>query len=374
MNTIVTIHSSKPLIIEEFFSFIDIPHLVLDFMTELPTSTHWYFHREGISTTLFGISYNGKGIYEISTDNLAAYDDLKFFPYLSDSFCKFMDGRLETESIYQQMDDDWIEETIAEEIACLKATLSVTSQYFISQPIDDLSFVSLDSLYAFGVNLHSATPRIYGYIQYLMRHHLLPHLNDWNEMDIPESEEEIEVDIPQHISIGKVKSWQLDGSETYESYSQEDVDHLLALADDYRKGKPLHGVVLNDIGTIHQEGIGIAINGKEAIYWFTEAYKAGDALYAPTNLGDLYRKGCGDIKPSLAKAFEAYQLSTDPYAHYRIGQAYEEGWTGVPDIKRATEWYQRAAKEGHHLAIKRIKKEITSSVSSQTTQRGLSDT
>lgn len=354
MNTSVLIHTQQPFDFNEFKAYIEIPNLVLDFMTELPESTHWYFHREGISTTLFGISYNGKGIYEISTDNLAAYDDLKFFPYLADSFCQFIEGRLEAEAIYQQLDEEWIEETIAEEIACLKATLSVASHYFVSQPIDDLSFVSLAALHDFGVNLHSSTPRIYGYIQYLMRHHLLPHLNDWNEMPVADKEEEIEVDIPQHVSVGRVKSWQLDGSETYESYSKEDVEHLLTLADDYRNGKQLHGVVLNDIGTIHQEGVGIPVDGKEAIYWFTEAYKAGDALYAPTNLGDLYRKGYGTIKPSLAKAFEAYQLSTDPYAHYRIGQAYEEGWIGLPDVPLAMKWYRKAAEEGHHLAIKRI--------------------
>ena len=116
----------------------------------------------------------------------------------------------------------------------------------------------------------------------------------------------------------------------------------------------LSGVVLNDIGTIHQEGIGIPIDGEAAVYWFNEAYNAGDTLYAPTNLGDLYRKGCGTVKPDLKKAFEAYCLSTDPYAHYRIGQAYEEGWIGITDLTLAMKWYKQAADEGHHLAKKRL--------------------
>ena len=113
---------------------------------------------------------------------------------------------------------------------------------------------------------------------------------------------------------------------------------------------------MNDIGTIHQEGIGIPVDGESAIYWFTEAYKQGDKLYAPTNLGDLYRKGCGNVKANLKNAFTSYQLSLDPYAHYRIGQAYEEGWTGNPDIEKAMKWYHQAAQEGHHLAIKRLKR------------------
>ena len=115
--------------------------------------------------------------------------------------------------------------------------------------------------------------------------------------------------------------------------------------------------MLNDIGTLFHEGVGTKIDGEKAVFWFNEALKAGDTLYAPTNLGDLYRKGCGTVAPSLEKAFEAYKKSTDPYAHYRIGQAYEEGWTDKPDREKAMRWYERAAREGHHLAIKRLSRE-----------------
>lgn len=354
MNSIILVHSNQLLVFDDFLAYLEVPNLVLDFISEMPESIHWYFHCEGTSTTLFAINYHLQGTYEVSIDNLASYNDLKFFPYLADSLAKFLQGRLDFENIYETLNENWIEETIADEIASLKATLSILPQYFVTQPIDDFSYVSLETLKDFGVNLKSSTPRIYGYLQYLMRHHLLPTLNDWDEMETDYTDEEVEVDIPQHIPIGRVKSWQLDGSETYETYSQEDVEHLLSLADEYKKGKSLHGVVLNDIGTIYQEGIGISVNGKEAVYWFREAYKQGDKLYAPTNLGDLYRKGCGNVKPCLKKAFESYLLSTDPYAHYRIGQAYEEGWTGEYDMVKAMKWYQQAAEEGHHLAIKRM--------------------
>ena len=356
MNSTLLIHSEKTFVFEDFLSYMEIPNLVIDFTSETPDSLHWYFHREGQSTTLFALNFNREDMYEVSIDNLASYEDLKFFPYLVDSLAKFLNGKMELENIYEELNEEWIEETIAEEIANLKASLTILPQYFIAQPMDDLCYVSLDALADFGVNLHSSTPRIYGYIQYLMRNHLLPCLNDWSEMETPEeADEEMEVDVPQHVAIGRVKSWQLDGSETYETYSQEDVEHLLSLAQSYKQGKPLHGVVLNDIGTIHQEGIGTNMNGEEAIYWFKEAYKNGDNLYAPTNLGDLYRKGCGEVKPDLKLAFEAYQLSIDPYAHYRIGQAYEENWAGISDMNLAMKWYRQSAEEGHHLAIKRIK-------------------
>lgn len=356
MNTQITIHSSQPFNFQEFINYLEIPNIILDHWFEVEKdSIIWQFHREGISTTLFALSYNLQNVYTISIDNLASYEDLKFFPYLVDSLTKYLNGSTNIDHIYQQMNEDWVESTIAEEIARLKGTLTVVPHYFLTQAFDDFCYVSTDVLYPFGVNLHSSTPRIYGYIQYMLKNKLLPRFNKWDEIPIENLEEEIEVDIPQHIPIGRVKSWQLDGSETYETYSQEDIDHLLELADEYDSGLLLPGVVLNDIGTIHQEGIGMPVDGEEAIYWFTEAYEAGDTLYAPTNLGDLYRKGCGKVKPNLKKAFEAYLLSTDPYAHYRLGQAYEEGWIGTPDIRQAMKWYEQAAKEGHHLAIKRIK-------------------
>ena len=357
MNTTINIRSKESFHFQKFHEFLDIPDMVLDHHFAIPAeSTNWLFHREGKSTTLFALSYNLQDIYTISIDNLAAYEDLKFFPYLVDSLVKYLKGEMDFDNIYNRMNEDWIEETIAEEIARVKGTLTVVPCYFFSQAFNDFCYVSEKALYPFGVNLHSSTPRIYGYIQYMIKKDLLPRFNDWNELPLNNLDDEVEVDIPQHVAIGRVKSWQLDGSETYETYSQEDVDHLLTLASEYKQGKPLHGVVMNDIGTLYQEGIGIPINGENAIYWFTEAYKAGDTLYAPTNLGDLYRKGCGHVKPCLRKAFEAYQLSIDPYAHYRLGQAYEEGWIGKVDRKQAMKWYQQAAEEGHHLAIKRLKK------------------
>ena len=356
MNTTITIRSSQPLDFQEYSNMLEVPELVLDchFMVD-NASMHWQFYRKDISTTLFSITYDLLDTYIIGVDNMAAYEDLKLFPYLVDTLAKYLNADKYTAHIYTLMNEEWIENTIADEVAQLKGILSILPYYFFAQPFDDCSFVSTDALYPFGVNLHSSTPRIYGYIQYMMKNKLLPKFNNWNEIPYPEEGLDMEVDVPQHIPIGRVKSWQLDGSETYETYSQEDVDHLLKLADEYDGGMQLSGVVLNDIGTIHQEGIGMPVDGEKAVYWFTKAYEAGDTLYAPTNLGDLYRKGCSTVKPNLKKAFEAYSLSTDPYAHYRLGQAYEEGWISEPNMQLAMKWYKQAAEEGHHLAIKRIK-------------------
>ena len=61
MNTALLIHSQKTLVFEDFQAYLEIPNLVLDFISELPDSIHWYFHREGTSTTLFAINYHLQG-------------------------------------------------------------------------------------------------------------------------------------------------------------------------------------------------------------------------------------------------------------------------------------------------------------------------
>ena len=318
----------------------------------------WCFYRQGVSTTYVELLKAGDNEYYVNFDNLSSYSDYLLFPYLLDSLVKHLQGEVECcrdANFYQLYDERWAESTIAEEIAVLKGTLSMVERYYVALPLIDNAYISLDSLSDFGVGLHSSTPRIYGYVQYMMINRLLP-IGVVVDEQSDVACEEIVIDIPQHVSIGKVKSWQLDGAETYESYSKEDVGLLLQLAEEFKQGRKLHGVLLNDIGTIYQEGIGVEKDGKQAIDWFRSAYMAGDTMYAPTNLGDLYRKGCGSVMPDLKMAFDAYCKSVDPYAHYRIGQAYEEGWIGEPNIKKALFWYEKSAKEGHHLAIKRMNK------------------
>jgi TPR repeat protein len=60
------------------------------------------------------------------------------------------------------------------------------------------------------------------------------------------------------------------------------------------------------------------------------------------------------VKSNLTLALEAYMKSEDPYAWYRIGQSFEEGWTTEPDIDKAMPFYRKAAAVGHHLALKRL--------------------
>lgn len=312
------------------------------------------------STSYFVIEEVPEG-YRIMMSKLAAYKDLQLFPYLVDSLASHLEGKVDglhpDESVYSRFNEAWIESTIADGIAKLKALLVGFPCYWPNFSFGQYAYIDLNVLGKVGVTLHSATPRIYGYLQYLMQADMLPQMSEkeYNRILKKYGNKMLQINVPQHTSIGRVKSWQLDGSVTWESYSEEDVVQLLQLAKAHHLGEEVLSVVLNDLGTIHQEGIGVERDEVQAIYWFEQAIQAGDLLFAPTNLGDLYRKGGWQIEASLEKALAAYRQSEDPYAFYRIGQSYEEGWVSEPDLQKAIKWYKVASDAGHHLAQKRLR-------------------
>ena len=314
----------------------------------------WAFYREKQSVTLFMLEQT-EGAYTLSMDRLASYEDYRFLPYLLDTLSIHLTDepfRAEGKSAYLLLDEEWVADTMGEEIAYVKCFLSMGLKYYISLPIRETNvYVDNEALNSMGVCIYSSTPRLFGYITYMLRHDLLP--TD-EVVDPVEADKEIMVDVPQHRSIGTVLSWQTDGSETTESYAQEDVDLLLRIAQGYAQDKRYEGVVLNDIATIYERGIGVEQDAERAVYWYNEAIRNGDLLYAPTSLGDIYRRGLGSVAPDLRQAIAAYRQSVDPYAWYRIGQSYEEGWTDEPDLRKAMEYYQKAAAVGHHLALKRL--------------------
>lgn len=315
----------------------------------------WAFYREEHSVTLFLIE-KIDGAYVLSMDGLAAYDDYRFWPYLLDTLTRLLTHapyQEEGKTAYQQYDENWVAYTMGEVVAYLKCHLVLNKKFYISLPIQEQNlYVSHAALRAMGVCIYSSTPRIFGYIHYMLNHQLLPYDEVVEDLMIDE-----EVDVPQHQSIGTVQSWQTDGAITTESYSLADTQLLLNIAHNYQCGMLDHveGVVLNDIGTIHEHGIGTPQDAQKAIYWYGEAIKHGDLLYAPTNMGDIYRKGLPPVVKDLRKAVDAYMHSTDPYAWFRIGQSYEEGWVDCPNLEKAMLYYRKAAKAGHHLAVKRLK-------------------
>lgn len=349
----VMIHSTRDFDFKEYAQLLGVKNLVLSISPEeVPDA--WGFYREGQSTTLFSIE-RGEDGYVLSMDSMASYDDYRIFPYLADTLNTYLcdcpyhstDGK----DAFLTFDEEWTAYCIGEEVAYLKCLLSIGQKYYLGLGLSDACpYITETLLNEYGVTLHSSTPRIYGYIQYMLRHGLVPEDEEWEEMEI----EDEEVDVPQHESIGIVQSWQTDGAETTESYSKDDIELLLAIGHEYEKGKHVPGVVLNDIGTVFEHGLGIEVDIPTAIKWYKEAMRQGDRYYAPTNLGDIYRRGLLDGKRDAKQALDAYHLSEDPYAWYRIGQSYEEGWVDAPDLDSAMFWFNKAAAVGHHLAIKRL--------------------
>lgn len=354
----LSVIAGRTFVFKDFLKYLDLA-IQVDAEERGEDGVCYYFHREKESTTLYAIVDEGKGELSLCMDGLASYADYKFFPYLADCLHQFLNRSpltVDGQPVFDFCNEEWMAEAIGEEIAGLKSVLSIAPRYYLTLPFRPYSYVSKEMLAEYGVSLHSSTPRIYGYIQFLMKQHRIKEATEEElASDRQLEDQEFTVDVPQHVSIGRVKSWQLDGAETWESFAEEDIRMLLELGEGFRHGKKVEGVVLNDLGTLFQEGIGVAQDGDRAAYWFREAIRLGERWYAPSNLGDLYRKGCGALAPSLTEAFKAYCVSEDPYAHYRIGQAYEEGWTGAPDMDKAMEWYRRAADERHHLAVRRLK-------------------
>ncbi|MCF0159175.1 MAG: sel1 repeat family protein [Bacteroidaceae bacterium] len=358
--------------IQEFTDFLGIDGLVMNKTTNIEHQTCYLLHRPDYSTTSFVIEEcEGKKI-NLLMDPLSSYEDYKLLPYLLDSLSQYLNGEpyviypdtdkqeeFPAQTAFQFFNEEWAQAQIGEAVAFAKCAMSLHLPFFFELPIDHYYFITESELNACGVDLHSSTSRIYGYMQYLLRNHKLPYNDDHNpigdEEEVMSDGEDQSVEVPEHISIGTVQSWQTDGCITTESFCAQDVSLLINIGQRYLSGAKVDGVVLNDLGTVFQEGIGIDKNVDVAISWYVEALRNGDHRYAPSNIGDIYRKGWSSQGIQLDKAFEAYRESDDPYAHFRIGQAFEEGWVDKPNLEQAMFWYNKAASQGHHLALKRLK-------------------
>lgn len=345
--------STLDLDLDELLKGIGSETFLLEKVTDTQEEAVWRIFRKGKSTTPYVfVHFKEENQYSLFMESLASHADYAYFADFSVVIADALRIDLQEEGIDidSLRNEDWIAESIGEEVAYLKAVLFAGYPYMFSYGNDEDYFVDNDALAQFGVSVKSSTPRIYGYVQYAIKNNLLKTCRNLSD-EYPD----IEVEVPEHKSIAKVKSWQADGSETWESYCSEDADLLLEIGRRYKNGDLVpEGVVLNDLGTLYQEGISVSKDNREAVFWFEKAIELGDTLYAPSNLGDIFRKGGGGIVKDLTKAMQAYLRGSDPYAHYRVGEAYEEGWAGSPDLLKAFEWYIKAAQEGHHLALRRI--------------------
>lgn len=139
-------------------------------------------------------------------------------------------------------------------------------------------------------------------------------------------------------------------------YDKEEVLYLLNLI----KSEPDNPVLQdadtqNDIGTFFEDGVCVEKDIDLAKFWYEQAIDNGNDL-ARSNLADIYRKGTGGTPKDLKRAFELYKACGLPYAHYRCGEFYENGWGTEVNIAEAKRYYSLAVAEGHPLALKRMRK------------------
>lgn len=110
----------------------------------------------------------------------------------------------------------------------------------------------------------------------------------------------------------------------------------------------------NSIGTFFDDGVCVEPNMEVAVYWYERAIALNNDL-ARSNLADIFRKGSRGYTKDLKRAFELYKACGLPYAHYRCGEFYENGWGVEKDLGKAKTYYMLAYNEGHALAKKKRK-------------------
>jgi hypothetical protein len=105
------------------------------------------------------------------------------------------------------------------------------------------------------------------------------------------------------------------------------------------------------LGTMYADGLGVAKDEQQAVYWWRKAAKDGDAK-APYNLALAYSDGKGVPKDDKQAAYwytkAAYFGITD--AQYNLGLMYAAGTGVAKDNKQSAYWYGKAADRGNAVA------------------------
>ena len=100
------------------------------------------------------------------------------------------------------------------------------------------------------------------------------------------------------------------------------------------------------LGRTYQEGLGQAVDYKQAAEWYGKAAAQGHRA-AQFSLGNLYFEGDGMAKDQV-KAIQLYRQSADQgydQAEFILGLSYEFGWGGLPrDRRMAIKWLDRAGR------------------------------
>lgn len=137
-------------------------------------------------------------------------------------------------------------------------------------------------------------------------------------------------------------------------FDREEVLDMLNIVAEYDDHEAFYDPdFTNNIGTFFEDGVCVEKDINQAVFWYERAVALGDDL-AKSNLADILRKGTQGYPKDLKRAFELYKSCGLPYAFYRVGEFYENGWGVEKNLELAKEYYKVAYRENHHLAIKKL--------------------
>lgn len=148
----------------------------------------------------------------------------------------------------------------------------------------------------------------------------------------------------------------VDPDNPFEDYgwSEEDIEDMLWIEENELELWQEDSDLFNNLGILYSDAVGVKRDMEKAIKYYERAIELDDDL-ARSNLGDIYRKGVGGVEKNPVKAFELYKACKLPYAYYRVGEAYENGWGVEKDEDAAKYNYLVAYKSEHPLARKKLK-------------------
>ena len=148
----------------------------------------------------------------------------------------------------------------------------------------------------------------------------------------------------------------VDPDNPFEDYgwSEEDIEDMLWIEENELELWQEDSDLFNNLGILYSDAVGVKRDMEKAIKYYERAIELDDDL-ARSNLGDIYKKGVGGVEKNPVKAFDLYKACKLPYAYYRVGEAYENGWGVESNIDAAKFNYLVSYKAGHPLARKKLK-------------------
>ncbi len=119
-----------------------------------------------------------------------------------------------------------------------------------------------------------------------------------------------------------------------------------------------HAMAQYKLGECYQNGEnGCVKNDTKALEWYQKSVAQGNGC-AQYGLGEMYQEGLGGLKKDPAQALKLYQdaresfvqLEGDVFVQNNLGHMYQTGQGVTKDLKKAAEWYQKAADQGYAVA------------------------